>query len=131
MRPFITIEKRAQEALDFYSSIFPSFSLISLNHHAEPHQELVMLAIFSIKGQEIMISDSFVSHDWRITPGISFFIDLVDEAIAAYTTVVVSSADVTLTANDGTTTSSISLDSSSLTRVTGKEVLLPNLLLEL
>ena len=79
MRPFITIEKRAQEALDFYSSIFPSFSLISLNHHAEPHQELVMLAIFSIKGQEIMISDSFVSHDWRITPGISFFIDLVDE----------------------------------------------------
>jgi len=29
-------------------------------------------------------------------------IDLVDEAIAAYTTVVVSSADVTLTANDGT-----------------------------
>ena len=30
-------------------------------------------------------------------------IDLVDEAIAAYTTVVVSSADVTLTANDGTT----------------------------
>ena len=79
MRPFITIEKRAQEALDFYSSIFPSFSLISLNHHADPHQELVMLAIFSIKGQEIMISDSFVSHDWRITPGISFFIDLVDE----------------------------------------------------
>lgn len=79
MRPFITIEKRAKEALDFYSSIFPSFSLISLNHHADPHQELVMLAIFSIKGQEIMISDSFVSHDWRITPGISFFIDLVDE----------------------------------------------------
>ena len=41
MRPFITIEKRAQEALDFYSSIFPSFSLISLNHHAEPHHENV------------------------------------------------------------------------------------------
>ena len=79
MRPFITIEKRAQEALDFYSSIFPSFSLISLNHHAEPHHELVMLAVFSIKGQEIMISDSFVSHEWDITPGISFFIDIDDE----------------------------------------------------
>tara|TARA_B100000029_G_scaffold4432_1_gene5077 strand:- start:86 stop:436 length:351 start_codon:yes stop_codon:yes gene_type:complete len=79
MRPFITIEKRAQEALDFYSSVFPSFSLISLNHHAEPHHELVMLGIFSIKGQEIMISDSFVSHEWDISPGISFFIDLDDE----------------------------------------------------
>ena len=79
MRPFITIEKRAQEALDFYSSVFSSFSLISLNHHAEPHDELVMLAVFSIKGQEIMISDSFVSHEWVITPGISFFIDLDQE----------------------------------------------------
>ena len=38
-----------------------------------------MLAVFSIKGQEIMISDSFVSHEWDITPGISFFIDLDDE----------------------------------------------------
>ena len=79
MRPFITIEKRAQEALDFYSSVFPSFSLISLSHHAEPHHELVMLGIFSIKGQEIMISDSFVSHEWEISPGISFFLDLEDE----------------------------------------------------
>ena len=79
MRPFITIEKRAQEALDFYSSVFPSFSLISLNHHAEPHHELVMLGIFSIKGQEIMISDSFVSHEWGISPGISFFLDLDDK----------------------------------------------------
>ena len=78
MRPFITVEKRAQEALDFYSSVFPSFSLISLNHHAEPHHELVMLGIFSIKGQEIMISDSFVSHEWGISPGISFFLDLDD-----------------------------------------------------
>lgn len=79
MRPFITIEKRAQEALDFYENIFPSYSLISLNHHAEPHQDLVMLAVFSIKEQEIMISDSFVSHDWGITPGISFFMDLDSE----------------------------------------------------
>ena len=79
MRPFITVEKRAQEALDFYSSVFPSFSLISLNHHAEPHHELVMLGIFSIKGQEIMISDSFVSHEWGISPGISFFLDLEDK----------------------------------------------------
>ena len=79
MRPFITIEKRAQEALEFYASVFPSYSLISLNHHAEPHQDLVMLAVFSIRGQEIMISDSFVSHEWNITPGISFFIDLEHE----------------------------------------------------
>ena len=79
MRPFITVEKRAREVLDFYQDTFPSFSLESLQHHAEPHQELVMLATFSIKGQAVMISDSFVEHEWDITPGISFFIDAESE----------------------------------------------------
>ena len=50
-----------------------------MNHHTEPHQNLVMLGVFSIKDQEIMISDSYVSHEWDITPGISFFIDLDNE----------------------------------------------------
>ena len=81
MRPFITVEKRAQEALDFYQGTFPSFSLESLQHHAEPHQDLVMLATFSIKGQAVMISDSFVEHEWGITPGISFFIDAESEDV--------------------------------------------------
>ena len=38
-----------------------------------------MLATFSIKGQAVMISDSFVEHEWSITPGISFFIDAESE----------------------------------------------------
>ena len=76
MRPFITIEKRANEALEFYESVFPSFTLKSRTHHAEPHNDLVMVAVFSIQGQEIMISDSFISHECKINPGISFFADL-------------------------------------------------------
>ena len=72
LRPFITVEKRAHEALAFYESVFSSYAPISMEHHAEPHHELVMLAVFSVKGQEIMISDSFVEHEWDITPGVSF-----------------------------------------------------------
>ena len=79
VRPFITVEKIAQDVLDFYETVFPDFSLLSLKHHAEPHNELVMLATFSIGNQEIMISDSFVSHEWKITPGISFFMDADSE----------------------------------------------------
>ena len=79
MRPFITIEKRAREALDFYEATFPSYSLESIQQHAEPHQDLVMLATFSVKGQAVMISDSFVEHEWSITPGVSFFIDAASE----------------------------------------------------
>ena len=79
VRPFITVEKIAQDVLDFYDTVFPDFSLLSLKHHAEPHNELVMLATFSIGTQEIMISDSFVSHEWNITPGISFFMEADSE----------------------------------------------------
>ena len=79
VRPFITVEKIAQDVLNFYETVFPDFSLLSMKHHAEPHNELVMLATFSIGNQEIMISDSFVSHEWKITPGISFFMDADSE----------------------------------------------------
>ena len=80
LRPFITLEGQAQLALDLYAEVFPDFALHALTHHAAPHDDLIMTAVFEVKGQEIMISDSFISHDWSVTPGISFFIDLEDEA---------------------------------------------------
>ena len=79
IRPFITVENRAQEALDFYRSVFPTFSLVSLQHHATPHDNLVQLAVFSLQGHELMISDSFVSHEWSITPGVSLFMSLTSK----------------------------------------------------
>jgi len=59
-----------------YKSVFPSCDLISIQNHAEPHDELIMVAIFSVEGQEVMISDSPISHEWSITPSISFFVEL-------------------------------------------------------
>ena len=77
LRPFITLEGQAQSALDLYAEVFPDFAL---THHAAPHDDLIMTAEFEVKGQAMMISDSFISHEWSITPGISFFIDLEGEA---------------------------------------------------
>lgn len=76
MRPLITVEQRATEMLTFYESVFPSFVLISKTLHAEPHQAAIMLAVFSVRGQEVMVSDCVVTHDWAITPGISFLLDM-------------------------------------------------------
>ena len=76
MRPFITMQGQAKDALDFYQTVFPSFEMISLQHHSEPNENLIMLAVFSVHEQEVMMSDSFITHDWQINPGISFFIDL-------------------------------------------------------
>ena len=79
MKPFITLEGKAKQALDLYKSVFPSFDLISIQNHAEPLEELIMVATFSVEGQEVMISDSPISHEWEITPGISFFVELSSE----------------------------------------------------
>ena len=79
MRPFITMQGQAKDALDFYQAVFTSFEMISLQHHSEPHEKLIMLAVFSVDEQEIMISDSFITHDWEINSGISFFINLDQE----------------------------------------------------
>lgn len=79
MKPFITLEGKAKQALDLYESVFPSFDLISIQNHAEPHDQLIMVATFSVEGQEVMISDSPISHEWSITPGISFFVELSSE----------------------------------------------------
>ena len=76
MKPFITLEGKAKLALDLYKTVFPSFDLISIQNHAEPHDELIMVATFSVEGQEVMISDSPISHEWSLTPGISFFVEL-------------------------------------------------------
>ena len=43
MRPFITMQGQAKDALDFYQAVFPSFEMISLQHHSEPHENLIML----------------------------------------------------------------------------------------
>ena len=80
LRPFITLEGQAQSALDLYAEVFPDFALQALTHHSAPHDDLIMTAEFEVKGQAMMISDSFISHEWSITPGISFFIALDDEA---------------------------------------------------
>lgn len=80
LRPFITLEGQAQLALDLYAEVFPDFALHALTHHAAPHDDLIMTAMFEVKGQAMMISDSFISHQWSITPGISFFIDLEGES---------------------------------------------------
>ena len=37
MRPFITLEGEAMDALEFYKSIFPNFSIDSIKYHQEPY----------------------------------------------------------------------------------------------
>lgn len=80
---FLMFEGGAEEAMDFYVSLFDDAEVVSIvRHGAEgPGPEgSVMTAVFTMAGQRFMCSDSFVHHDFSFTPSVSMFVDCADEA---------------------------------------------------
>ena len=77
IRPFLMFEGRAEEALNFYVSLIPNSKVISIDRYGagQPGPEgSVMKAVFSVAGQEVMCTDSFVKHGFTFTPSFSFFV---------------------------------------------------------
>ncbi|RDW16200.1 VOC family protein [Oceanobacillus chungangensis] len=77
VHPFLMFEGKAEEAMNLYTSVFDDAKIITIRRYAanEAGEEgTVMQAIFSIKGQEIMCSDSNVKHNFTFTPSISLFV---------------------------------------------------------
>ncbi len=75
-------EGRAEEALNFYVSVIPNSTVISIDRYGpgQPGPEgSVMKAIFSVSGQEVMCTDSFVKHGFTFTPSFSFFVTCESE----------------------------------------------------
>lgn len=80
---FLMFEGRAKEAMDFYISLFPKSEVIQMSTYGPegPGPEgSVMHAIFTINGQQVMASDSYVKHAFTFTPSTSFFIQCEDAA---------------------------------------------------
>lgn len=80
--PFITFQpgrgQRAAHAIEAYLDIFPDGRIISDSRYGPegPGEEgTVILAEIEIAGQRIRISDSFIDHEWTITPAISLMVD--------------------------------------------------------
>ena len=77
VRPFLMFQGQAEEAMKFYVSLFPGSEISDIVRYGpgEPGPEgSVMKAAFSVGGQSVLCSDSFVKHDFTFTPSISFFI---------------------------------------------------------
>lgn len=85
--PFLMFEGQAEEAINFYTALFPSSEIISITHYGpdEPGEEgTVMHAFFSLNGQKYMCIDSNVEHAFSFTPALSLYVtcdteDEVDE----------------------------------------------------
>ncbi|WP_400164253.1 VOC family protein [Brevibacillus sp. TJ4] len=87
--PFLMFEGVAEEAMTFYTSLFPRSEIVSITRYGadEPDREgTVMQAVFSIKGQMIMCIDSHIKHNFTFTPAFSLFVicDSAEEVDRAF-----------------------------------------------
>lgn len=75
--PFLMFEGQAEEAMNFYVSLFDRAEIRNIIRYGPegPGDEgTVMLATFSLDGQEFMCIDSNVQHAFTFTPAISLYV---------------------------------------------------------
>ncbi len=80
--PFLMFDGKAEEAMNFYVSLFPDSKVVSANHYGKdgPGQEgTIQLAVFEVAGQRVMCIDSPAKHAFTFTPSVSLFVDCIAE----------------------------------------------------
>lgn len=74
---------KAEEAINFYTSIFPNSEIKSITKYSEGEAggtpELVKYGVFTLNGLEYMVSESNYDHAWSFTPGVSLFVSCGSE----------------------------------------------------
>ena len=69
--PFLMFEGQAEEAINLYVRTIPDSEILNVQRYGPdgPGPEgSVMLASISLRGQPVLLSDSYVSHDFTFTP---------------------------------------------------------------
>jgi predicted 3-demethylubiquinone-9 3-methyltransferase (glyoxalase superfamily) len=82
VQPFLMFQGKAEEAVNFYLSLFPGSEVIDIVRYGPGQagaEGSVMKAVFSLHGQRVMCTDSIVKHDYTFTPAFSFFVDCESE----------------------------------------------------
>ena len=74
---------KAQEAINFYMSIFPNSNIKTVIKYEEGESggtpELIKYGLFTLNGVDYMVSESNYNHAWSFTPGISLFVSCDEE----------------------------------------------------
>jgi predicted 3-demethylubiquinone-9 3-methyltransferase (glyoxalase superfamily) len=76
--PFLMFDGKAEEAMNFYVSLFEDSRVISIRRYGPGEagaEGSVMQASFSLAGQTILCIDSPVKHAFTFTPAMSLFVD--------------------------------------------------------
>ena len=79
--PFLWFDNNAEEAMNFYISIFPQSKILNVSRHADtalgPHGTF-MTATFVLNGQEFMVLNG--GPEFKFTEAISFFVNCETQA---------------------------------------------------
>ncbi|HWB11508.1 MAG TPA: VOC family protein [Pirellulales bacterium] len=82
VRPFLMFQGKAEEAMQFYVSLFPGSEITNVIRYGAGQagpEGSVMKATFSLGGQAVMCIDSPVKHGFTFTPAFSFFVECESE----------------------------------------------------
>src|SRR5262245_53449650 len=85
VRPFLMFAGQAEEAMNFYVSLFPGGEILEAVRYGPGGPGApgsIMKASFSIGGQTILCTDSWVKHNFTFTPASSLFVDCETEGDA-------------------------------------------------
>lgn len=80
--PFLMFEGNAEEAMKYYTSLIEDSKITSISRYGSdgPGQEgSVILATFTLKGQEFMCIDSNIHHEFTFTPSFSIYLTCSSE----------------------------------------------------
>lgn len=81
---FLMFEGKAEEAMNFYTSLFDQSEIVNISRYDEngPGKEgTVIHATFTLNGQEFMCIDSYVNHNFTFTPAMSLYVTCETEEI--------------------------------------------------
>ena len=82
VNPFLMFEGKAEEAMKFYVSLFPASEVTDVVRYGPGQagpEGSIMKAAFTVGGETILCTDSFVTHEFTFTPAISFFVNCESE----------------------------------------------------
>jgi len=80
---FLMFEGQAEEAMNFYTTLFESSEIVSLRRYGPNEagaEGTVQYATFSLNGQQFMCIDSNVKHAFTFTPAMSLYVRCETEA---------------------------------------------------
>ena len=80
--PFLMFEGQAQQAMDLYTRVLPDSEILDVERYGPDGpgpENTIIRATMSLRGQTVVVSDSYISHNFTFTPAFSLFVTCEDE----------------------------------------------------